>query len=75
MQSIRPVLNKVSVLFGNGVKQVVLLSPQVLWDHPYITSAKGLGCWGQFLLTFSIINADVGWVDGSEKVQKCADVI
>ena len=29
----------------------------------------------QFLLTFSTIYADVGWVGGSEKVQKCADVV
>ena len=29
----------------------------------------------QFLLTFSTFNADVGWVSGSEIVQKCADVI
>ena len=36
-------------------------------DHPYITSAKGLGVWvgsekSQFLLTFNSINADAGWV-------------
>ena len=29
----------------------------------------------QFLLTFSTIYADVGWVSGSEIVQKYADVI
>ena len=29
----------------------------------------------QFLLTFSIIEAELGWVDGSEKFQKYADVI
>ena len=36
-------------------------------DHPYITSAKGLGVWvgsekSQFLLTFNSINADAGWM-------------
>ena len=42
-------------------------------DHPYITSAKGLGGWGQkkwqFLLMFSTINANVkgGWVRKSTK--------
>ena len=37
-------------------------------DHPYITSVKRLSGWGQYYL---------GWhrVGGSEKVQKCADVI
>ena len=29
----------------------------------------------QFLLMFSTIYADVGWVGGSEKVQKFGDVI
>ena len=29
----------------------------------------------QCLLLVCIIYADVGWVDGPEKVQKCADVI
>ena len=29
----------------------------------------------QFLLKFSTIYADIGWVGRSEKVQKCADVI
>ena len=29
----------------------------------------------QFLLTFSTNYADGGWVGGSEKVKKCADVI
>ena len=28
----------------------------------------------QFLLLFSVIYAEEGWVDGPEKVQKCADV-
>ena len=46
---------------------------------PRNTSAKGLGGWGsekcQFFLMFSTIYADVGWVSGSEKVQKSADVI
>ena len=45
---------------------------QAFRDHSYITSAKGL-CgsekW-QFLLTFSTINADVGWVGGSKKSPK-----
>ena len=40
-------------------------------DHSYTTSAKALGGWvqkkWQFLLTFRTINANVGWVDGSEK--------
>ena len=45
-------------------------------DHPYIMSAKGLGSekW-KFLLTISTISAYVSRVGGSEKVQKCADVI
>ena len=30
---------------------------------------------GQLLLTFSTIYAEVEWVGGSEKDQKCADVI
>ena len=29
----------------------------------------------KFFLTFSTIHADVGWLGGSEKVQKCANVI
>ena len=41
--------------------------------------SKGTGWVGsekwQFLMMFSTIYADVGWVGGSEKVQKCADVI
>ena len=39
-----------------------------IWDHPYITSAKGLGSekW-QFLFTFS---ADVGWV-GKKSPKMC----
>ena len=44
-------------------------------DHPYITSAKELGAWGQKMLTFGIIYADLGWLGGLEKVQKCADII
>ena len=47
--------------------------------RPQITSAKGVGWVGsenwQFLLTFSTIHVDVGRVGGSEKVQKCVDVI
>ena len=32
-----------------------------IWDHPYITSAKRLGGWGQKNgITFSTIYADVG---------------
>ena len=49
-----------------------------LRDHPYITSAKGLGGW---LVSKMVIFADVQHcihaviMDGSEKVQKYADVI
>ena len=46
-------------------------------DHPYITSAKGLGGWGQKMAIFADVQysiyADI--VGGSEKVQKYADVI
>ena len=52
-----------------------------LRDHPYITSAKGLGGCGKwpFLLMFSTVFMPIQWmggpVDGSEKVQTYADVI
>ena len=46
-------------------------------DHPYIMSAKGLGGWCWEIAIFADIQyciyADI--VDGSEKVQKYADVI
>ena len=50
-------------------------------DHPYITSAKELGGWVQKKSIFGdvqfFIYADIvgGWVGGSEKIQKYADVI
>ena len=52
--------------------QVILIR-----DHPFITSAKGLGGWGQKNGTFCWRSkyADVWWLGGSEKVPKCADVI
>ena len=41
--------------------------------------SKGTGWVGsekwQFLLTFSTVYADIGWLGGSEKVQKWADVV
>ena len=54
--------------------------------HPTMTKgpflfygSKGTGWVGSekwhFLLTFSTIYADVGWLGGSEKALKCADVI
>ena len=51
-----------------------------LWNHPCITSAKKLDGWGQKIHNFcwrsvQTVYADVEWVGGSEKVQKCADVI
>ena len=69
---------------------MVFLTSYRLGDHPYITSANGLGGCGQqnckwtggvwsaklqFFLTFSTIYAKVEWVSGSEKVQNDADVI
>ena len=48
-----------------------------LAGHPYITSGTGwVGSekW-HLLLTFSTIYAGVGRMSGSEKIQKCADVI
>ena len=73
-------LSNISVTLG-------IFTPK-LRGHPYITSAKELGGWGkdhssswvgskklQFLLTFSTIYVGLGWVSGSEKVKKCADVI
>ena len=44
-------------------------------DHPYITSAKGLGRWVRKIAIFDdyCINAEL--LVGSEKVQKYADVI
>ena len=56
----------------------------LLGDHSYTILRQQRGWWvrsekWQFLLIFSSIYADVlrmgGWVGGSEKVQKCADVI
>ena len=46
-------------------------------DHPYITSAKGLGRWGQKMAIFTDVQYCLCWrrVGGSEKVQKCAAVI
>ena len=46
-------------------------------DHSYITSAKVLGGFKkwQFLLKFSTVFMLIWLVGGSEKVQKCADVI
>ena len=52
-----------------------------LVDHPYITSAKGLGECVRKMAIFAYVQyciyADIvsGWVDRSEKVQKYADVI
>ena len=50
-----------------------------LWNHPYITSAKGLGGWGQKIDYFRwrpvLFLLTLGLVVGSKKVQKCADVI
>ena len=50
---------------------------QRLRDHPYITSPKELGRWGQKMAIFAdvqyCIYADI--VGGSEKVQKYADVM
>ena len=50
-----------------------------VWDHPYITSVKGVGGWGRKMVNFAdlqyCIYADIvvwGW---SEKVQKYAGVI
>ena len=46
-------------------------------DHPYITSAKGLGGWSQNIIIFTDvqnrIHADI--VGGSEKLQKYSDII
>jgi hypothetical protein len=48
-------------------------------DHPYITSANGLGGWVRKMAIFAAVQyyiyANVGWMGESEKVQKCADVI
>ena len=45
-------------------------------DHPYTTSAKDWVGGSRLWLTFSTVFADGGgWLGGSEKVQKCADVI
>ena len=48
-----------------------------LGDHPYITSAKGLGGWGQKMVIFADVQycTYVDIVGGSEKVQRYADVI
>ena len=52
-------------------------STDLIWDHLYITSAKGLGRW----VTKIAIFADVQYciyanlVSGSKKVQTCAEVI
>ena len=47
-----------------------------IWDHPYNSSAKGLGGWSQkndtFYVTFSTIKADGGWI---KKVQICAGMV
>ena len=55
------------------------------WNHPYITSAKGLGRWVQIMSIFAdvryFIYANIEgwlvgvWVRGSEKAQKYSDVI
>ena len=44
-------------------------------DHPYITSAKGLGGWGQKNGNFCLRRVWMGGCGGLEKGQKCADVI
>ena len=48
------------------------------WDHPYITSEKGLGGWVQEMAIVADVQYCIfltKWVDGSEKVQKYAAVI
>ena len=50
----------------------------VLRDHPYITSAKGLGWWVKKMSVFADAHYCIQltqWVGGLEQVQKCADVI
>ncbi len=48
-----------------------------VWDHPYITSAKGLGgsAWEMVIFAdvYYCIYADT--VGGSEKVQKYAEIV
>ena len=44
-------------------------------DHPYITSAKELGGWGQKNGNFCWRSVHADIVDGSENGQKCAEVI
>ena len=51
----------------------------VVRDHLYITSAKKLGGWGQkngkFMLIFSTIYTDVGWVGQKKSNKLSTDVI
>ena len=46
-------------------------------EHPYITSAKGLGGWVKKMAVFANVQycVYIDIVGGSEQVQKCADVI
>jgi hypothetical protein len=64
--------------FGSTLSNEVSLNSA--GDHPYITSAKRTG-WIQKMAIFAdvqyCIYADIvgGWVGGSEKVQKYAEII